>query len=201
MLKQRNRVVLFLSIFVCTFFAAAQQAKLVPLTPAELDKVKEKLDSKLMPEDAKEPEVDSGQVFHLLDPDVPSFTVVPVHFDIPIGHETGGATKTDCGVFFIPDNGSAAFLWTIGKEAELKDVTDCEGVKAIGLQHTVNSNPALILLYGVHNSSGSFSQAYILSWNKDSKAYQVDEDWNMRIAGHVKVLNIRNIRQFMSQPK
>lgn len=202
MLKQRNRVVFLLfSLFVFAILAKAQQAKLLPPTPTELHDVKDKLDLKLLPEGAKNLEIEGKQVFNLVNSNTIQLTLVPVRFEIGIQHSIGESTISDCGIYLIPAHGAGSFIWTIGKEEELSGLVQCTGLQAVGVQSLGDSNPALILIYRAYTVHESFSQPYIFSWDKDSKKYQIDDAWDRQIAEESKTPTIRSIRRLMSKAK
>ena len=202
MLRQRTRSVwIFASVLVLPLIVTAQQAKLVPAKPAELRDIESKLDTKLMPDDARSPHLEDTQVFNLVAPNIVKIALAPVTFEISMEHEAGSSTKTDCGIFLIPTNGPTNFIWTTGKVNYEAGLTECGGVQAVGLQPVANSSPSLIVIFTGHNLHEDFSDFYVLSWDKAAKTYQIDEGWMESIAAHVKVFTIKNIKQFMSQAR
>lgn len=195
-------VLLLISFWVIAILSHAQQPKLVFPSSVELQNIKSRLDPKLLPDSAKNLEVESKQVFNLVNANEVQLTLIPVRFEIGIPNPLGEATISNCGLYLIPANGAGNFIWTVGKDKEIAGLVQCTGVQAVGLQSVTDSNPALIFIYHAFTAHESFSEPYVFSWDKNSKAYQIDDDWNRRIdEQQIKVLTIKSIKQLMSQTK
>lgn len=171
----------------------------VPST--ELQAIKEKLDPKLLPKSGSKVYVDDKQVFKLIGQKGDSLAIVPVRFDIPTETTLGRSSISECGVYLLPINGTAKFLWTSGKDDEQEGLVQCAGVEAVGSYPVADSNPELILIFRAFTVHDDFSDPYVLSWNKGLQGYEIDEVWGARIAEGSKKVTIANIKQLMSQKK
>ena len=163
-------VLLFLPLL-----ASADKPTLVPLSSAELQALRSKLDPKLLPGGNRNLEVDRKQSFRLIQEGQPELDLVPVRFDTPIPHTTGA--RVNCGVYLLKQNVPGKFFWTLGSDTELP--FNCLHLDAVGIQPFKNDKPAIIFLYSTEDPGPHepMRWPYVLSWDDHSKEYVIPDAW------------------------
>ena len=159
--------------------ANAQTASLKPVPPDEAVRLINRIPKTLLPPHTSHIEVQQKQAFSLVAPGQPDLLLVPVKFwhgepsEIDANHML--VERDRCGLFVMPKDGKASFVWTLDDKTGLA-VDFCGGMTAIGTIPNEGARPRLIAIYKTY-SPPQFEDIpkYVLVWDATKETYAVDK--------------------------